>query len=120
MFIVETVQNVCWWYRTWLGFIVYDGTTDLALDALDTVASTPTLLVLTAMEDLSTTIRLGIADSIMVCIRSPILVTNQVTEFKGLALLGHLWWKLEGCNSSFRDQPGLNWRVSFFCTQTQF
>ena len=67
MFSLETVRNACNWYTTWLGFIYYSDVPDQALDAfeIDGVISL-SLRVVGSMEDLLTTLRLTIADSIMV------------------------------------------------------
>ena len=67
MFLCETVSIACNWYVTWLGFIHYGGASDQALDALmvDGVASL-SLRVIGSTLDLLVTLRLAIADSIMV------------------------------------------------------
>jgi hypothetical protein len=67
MFLCETVSIACNWYITWLGFIHYDGATDQALDALMVDGSASLALrVIGSTLDLVVTLRLAIADSIMV------------------------------------------------------
>jgi hypothetical protein len=67
MFTLQTIHNVCNWYITWLGFIYYSDVPDQALDALEVggISSLP-LLVVGSMFDLLITLRLAIADGIMV------------------------------------------------------
>jgi hypothetical protein len=67
MFALQTIHNVCEWYIAWLGFIYYDNAPDQALDALEVDGLTSlSAQVLESMLDLLTTLRLAIADSIMV------------------------------------------------------
>ena len=66
MFALQTIHNICNWYTTWLGFIYYSDASDQALDALEVDEAKLSLRVVGSMEDLLTTLRLTIADSIMV------------------------------------------------------
>jgi hypothetical protein len=67
MFALQTIHNIGNWYITWLGFIYYSDAPDQALDALkvDGLAKL-SLHVIDSMFNLLTTMRLAIADSIMV------------------------------------------------------
>jgi hypothetical protein len=67
MFALQTIHNICNWYITWLGFIYYSDVPDKALDALevDDLAML-SLRILDSMFDLLTTMRLAVADSILV------------------------------------------------------
>jgi hypothetical protein len=77
MFTIQTIDNIGNWYITWLGFIYYSNAPDQALDALevDGVASL-SLRVVGSIFDLLLTLRLAIADSIMV---SAHLLINATT-----------------------------------------
>ena len=66
MFVIQTIRSGCGWYRGWLGFIKLGGTSDDALYVLEGGEPTPGLITTGAVEDLTATLRLGIADSIMV------------------------------------------------------
>ena len=67
MFALQTIDNVCNWYITWLGFIYYGDAPDQALDALQVDETTSfSLHLVGSMIDLLTTLKLAIADSIMV------------------------------------------------------
>jgi hypothetical protein len=66
MFALQTIDNIANWYITWLGFIYYGDAPDQALDALEVDGATFSLRVVASMTDLITTLRLAIADSIMV------------------------------------------------------
>ena len=67
MFTIQTVHNACNWYTAWLGFIYYSTTPDQALDALEVDGGTgPSLVAIGSMNVLLTTLRLAIADSIVV------------------------------------------------------
>jgi hypothetical protein len=66
MFALQTLHNATKWYIAWLGF-VYDGDApDQALDAFQLDEATFSLRVVESMCDLLVTLRLAIADSIMV------------------------------------------------------
>ena len=68
MFALQTVHGACNWYTTWLSFIYYSNVPDQALDALQADELTSLSLdVIGSMGDLLTTLRLAIADSIVVC-----------------------------------------------------
>jgi hypothetical protein len=66
MFALQTIHNICDWYIIWLGFIYYSDAPDQALDALQVDGARLSLRVVGSMFDLLITLRLGIADSIMV------------------------------------------------------
>ena len=67
MFVLQTIHSVLDWYITWLGFIYYSNAPDQALHALEKNGITGlTLHALVSMNILLTTLRLAIADSIMV------------------------------------------------------
>ena len=66
MFVLQTIHNICTWYITWLGFIYYSGMHDQALDALEVDGAKLLLQVIGSMLGLLTTLRLAVADSIMV------------------------------------------------------
>jgi hypothetical protein len=67
MLILQTIHNICQWYIVWLGFIYYGDMPEQALDALELDGTTSvSLRVAGPMLDLLTTLRLAIADSIMV------------------------------------------------------
>ena len=80
MFSLQTIHMICDWYIIWLGFIYYSNAPDKALDALRVDGTRLSLRVVGSMEDLLTTLRLAIADSIMVSTGWPPLVnmTNRV------------------------------------------
>jgi hypothetical protein len=81
MFILQTVHNIGTWYIQWLGFIDYSDTPDRALDALEVDGTTSvSLRVIGSMLFLMTTLRLAIADSIMVSIHPslPAHTTNSL------------------------------------------
>jgi hypothetical protein len=66
MFTLQTIHNIGNWYSTWLSFIYYSDAPDQALDALDLDGPKLSVRVFGSMFDLLTTLRLAIADSIMV------------------------------------------------------
>ena len=66
MFALQTIQNVCNWYIIWLSFIHYGSAPEKAFDALETDGDVLSLRVVGSMGDMLTTLRLAIADSIMV------------------------------------------------------
>ena len=81
MFSLQTVRNACSWYTTWLGFIYYSNAPDQALHALEKNGITSlTLHALVSMNILLTTLRLAIADSIMVSthLQLPVNTTNSL------------------------------------------
>ena len=99
MFALQTIHNVCNWYITWLGFIYYGDAPDQALDALEVDGARLSLRVVASMFDLLTTLRLAIADSIMVSTGwlFPANMTNNL-ELKGLEVLDHMQQELDGSN----------------------
>ena len=66
MLALQTIHVICNWYITWLGFIYYGNAPDQALDTLELHGTSLLLQVVLSMVDLLTTLRLAIADSIMV------------------------------------------------------
>ena len=66
MFALQTIHNICNWYITWLGLIYYSDAGDQALDALEVDGAKLSLRIVGSLVDLLTTLRLAIADSIMV------------------------------------------------------
>ena len=81
MFSLQTVHNACSWYTTWLSFIYYSNAPDQALNALEMNGITSfTLHALVSMNILLTTLRLAIADSIMVSthLQLPVNSTNSL------------------------------------------
>jgi hypothetical protein len=100
MYALQTIHSACNWYITWLGFIYYGNTPDQAFDALEQDGSTSlSLLVIGSMFELLVTLRLGIADSIMVSI-DPSLPTSTINSFQleGLEVLDYMQQKLDGSN----------------------
>jgi hypothetical protein len=92
MFALQTIDNICDWYIAWLGFIYYGDAPDQALDALEVDETTSLLLhVIGSMVDLLTTLRLAIADSIMVSTHPAYTakITNSL-RLKGLEVLDHM------------------------------
>ena len=80
IFALQTIHNVCNWYITWLGFIYYGNAPDQALDVLEIDGAQLSLRVVASMFDLLTTLRLAIADSIMVSthLQLPVNTTNSL------------------------------------------
>ena len=68
MLAIQTVHNVIIWYLYWLSSIKYGGTSDQALAIVMGEASmfSKSVLILYAITDLLTILRLIIADGIMV------------------------------------------------------
>ena len=110
MFVLQTVHSACNWYPTWLGFIYYSNAPDQALDALavDPLMNL-TLQVTGSMNDLLSTLRLAIADSIMVSNHPLFLVkiTNS-SHLQGLEVLDHMQQQLESSNCSSGLQSCVN------------
>jgi hypothetical protein len=74
MFVLQTIHNICNWYITWLGFIYYSDMPDQALNALEVDQLVMlSLEVIVSIFDLLITMRLAIADSIMVSTGWPLL-----------------------------------------------
>jgi hypothetical protein len=99
MFTLQTIHSVCNWYITWLGFIYYGDAPDKALDALEVDEPSLSLRVVGSMADLLTTLRLAIADSIMVSTHMP-LPSNTANSLwgEGLEMLDHMQQVLDGSN----------------------
>jgi hypothetical protein len=66
MFALQTIYNICDWYITWLGFIYYGDAPDKALNAFELDPARHSGRVIGSTVALLTTLRLSIADSIMV------------------------------------------------------
>jgi hypothetical protein len=66
MFVLQTVHDVCIWYILWLAFIKNGGSPDQALTVLEGVPVSNTIIAIISFGDLHTTLRLAIADGIMV------------------------------------------------------
>jgi hypothetical protein len=99
MFFLQTIHMICDWYIIWLGFIYYSNAPDQALDALKVDGTRLSLRVVGSMEDLLTTLRLAIADSIMVSIgwTLPANIANRL-YLEGLEVLDHMQQVLDGSN----------------------
>jgi hypothetical protein len=97
MFGLQTIHNVCNWYIAWLGFVYYGNAPDQALDAFEVDEQISlTLLVAQSMFDLLATLRLAIADSILVStifLFQPTLLTAFILK---------VWRCWVICNSSWR------------------
>ena len=92
MFALQTVHGACNWYTTWLSFIYYSNVPDQALDALEVDELTNlSLHVIDSIDDLLTTSRLAIADSIVVSTHPsvPVNTTNSL-QLEGLEVLDHM------------------------------
>jgi hypothetical protein len=105
MFALQTIHNIGNWYITWLGFIYYSDAPDQALDALEVDGVKLALRIIGSMFDLLITMRLAIADSIMVNTWWP-LPFNRINSLslKGLEVLDHMQQELDGssCPSGLR------------------
>jgi hypothetical protein len=102
MFTLQTIHNICDWYIVWLGFIHYEDAPDQALDALELDgAASISLRVAGSMVNLLTTLKLAIADSIMVSARlsTPHNTANSL-RFEGLEVLDYMQLQLESSNHS--------------------
>jgi hypothetical protein len=91
MFALQTIHNICSWYIIWLSFIYYSDAPDQALDALEVDGTKLSLRVVESMFDLLTTMRLAIADSIMVSTSWPLpadMINSLFVE--GLEVLDHM------------------------------
>ena len=80
MFALQTIHVIGNWYIAWLGFIYYSDAPDQALDALEVDEARLSLRLVQSMADLLTTLRLAVADSIMVNTGWPLLanMTNRL------------------------------------------
>jgi hypothetical protein len=100
MFALQTIHSGCQWYITWLGFIYYSDSPEQALDAFQIdPLTTLWLRVAASLGDLITTLRLAIADSIMVSthLPHPVSTTNSL-QLKGLEVLDHMEQQLDSSN----------------------
>ena len=67
MYINETVMVVLDWYLAWLAYVKYGGSNDRALSVILLSEESPlTVINIVAVNNLFVTVRIGIADSIMV------------------------------------------------------
>jgi hypothetical protein len=67
MFVLQTIHNAFDWYLVWLSFIRYGDAPDQALDVLEGDGTTSlSLRAIGSLSTLLTSLRLAIADSIMV------------------------------------------------------
>jgi hypothetical protein len=99
MFALQTIHNTCDWYIVWLGFIYYNEMPDQAMDALQSNGTTSlSLRLVGSMFSLLTTLRLAIADSIMVRTLPPPPETTNSLHCEGLEVLDHMQSQLEGSN----------------------
>ena len=99
MFALQTIDMICNWYITWLGFIYYGNAPDQGLDTLEEDGARLLLRAVNSMEALLVALRLAIADSIMVSI-SWLLPANMANSLhlEGLEVLDHMQQQLEGSN----------------------
>jgi hypothetical protein len=96
MFALQTIHNICNWYITWLGFIYYGDAPDQALNALEVDPTSLSLLVVDAIFILLATLRLAIADSVMVSIHpsrptNTILMTFNVKVWRCWIICNNSW-----------------------------
>jgi hypothetical protein len=99
MFALQTIHNICDWYQTWLGFIYYSNAPDQALDALEENSqASHSIYIITSMENLLTTLRLAIADSIMVSTHLLLPANTTNLQLQGLEVLDHMQQQLENSN----------------------
>jgi hypothetical protein len=90
MYINETALVSLNWYRGWLGYVKYSSSEDQVVAIFATSEETPlTELYMFAVTNLFTTLRLGIADSIMVIHFILCLLSNS-SDYLGMAMLDHL------------------------------
>jgi hypothetical protein len=67
MYIIETVTVALSWYTGWLAYVKYSGSNNQAMAVIVISEDTPlTVLNINAVTSFLVTLRLGIADSIMV------------------------------------------------------
>jgi hypothetical protein len=66
MFILHTIHKAVNWYQAWLAFIFHGDDVVQGAMIIEGFVITPTLNAVYTMQDLLTTLRLGIADGIMV------------------------------------------------------
>ena len=90
MYINQTILVAFTWYTGWLAYVKYSSSNDQALAMISPSEESPsTVLNLDAVAVLLASIRLGIADSIMVFHLIFYLFCNQF-NYLGMALLDHL------------------------------
>jgi hypothetical protein len=66
MFVLQTILHVILWYQAWFAFIKHGNTPDDVLAALVMADPTATNIAIGTLNDLLGTLRMVIADSIMV------------------------------------------------------
>ena len=66
MFVLHTVHKAATWYQAWLAFIFYGDDAVQGTMIIQGIIISPTLDAIYTIQDLLTTLRLGIADGIMV------------------------------------------------------
>ena len=66
MFALQTIHNADYWYRVWVAFIKDDGNPQHEVIMIENTRTTRVLYATGTLEDILTTFRLAIADSIMV------------------------------------------------------
>jgi hypothetical protein len=90
MYLNEIVLVALNWYLEWLTYVKYSGSEDQATAILFTSEETPlTVLYIIAVTSLLATLRLGVADSIMVLTLYFEFFLNRI-NYLGMALLDHL------------------------------
>jgi hypothetical protein len=77
IFLAQTIHNACDWYITWIHFIYHGNTPTVEALEGDTETS-PSVYIVQSMLELLTTLRLAIADSIMVSTRLVLLLTPLI------------------------------------------
>ena len=83
MYIVETVLVAFDWYSGWLAYVQYSGSEEQAVTMFITSEETPlTVINMVLVQVLFVTIRLGIADSIMVIHLIRLLFCNSNEVFR--------------------------------------
>jgi hypothetical protein len=90
MYINQTILVVLRWYLAWLAYVKYSDSNDRALAVILLSENTPLVVFyIAAVETLLVTIRLGVADSMMVFHLILYLLCYSL-GYTGLALLDHL------------------------------
>ena len=100
MFALQTMHSACDWYIVWLGFIYYSNAPDQASDVFELDGATSLALrIVGSILELLTTLRLTIADSIMVSTSAP-LPANAINSlrFEGLEVLDRMQQQSESGN----------------------
>jgi hypothetical protein len=84
MLVLHTIHKAVSWYQTWLAFIFYGDDLVKGTMIIQGIIITPTLNAIYTMQDLLNTLRLGIADGIMVSLSHPLVVhlTGLIVWFR--------------------------------------